>query len=272
MSGKYGWEGGVKIGTAVRQTNGATFGKKGTILERDGTRGTRQHSVEDTREGPYTVEDYIPLEPDAANLASDLAWALGTPTAQLTPVDISVKRVTACYLYASCVPDTLELTGSQGALLKETLGPVGTTEAAGTTFADPNEEEPILFSDCVFTVGSVTCTPFEFTFKIDNKINKGRFLNSLTVVSTDSQDQEITLRLVVPNDATHAALYGALIDGTTAGSIVISGCGTLSFGALQAPPESAPLAKDELKLTLTMTARKSAAGVAACAFTPHTGS
>jgi hypothetical protein len=263
----------VQIGSTVRQTTGADNAIKRNIIEREGTRGTLAHNVKDTREGTYSVNPTIPLEPSGVDLAADIVWALGTDDV-LTPGDVILDLVTECYKLNDCVPDVLTIAWAQGGKITETLELVGKTSEEDDAIAtDPDEEEPLMAFDVSLTINSVTCTPFEGTFKINHAIDKTRFLNSQTLVDLVPQDRLITLDVTLPYDDIHEPLYDAVkAEAGVAASLVIAGCGTFTLN-VQDAPDLPKLDKTETKLMLKLICRISDSGATDdCSFVSSGGS
>lgn len=254
-----GWDTLVEIDGDVMQALACTFGKKGSILERGGMRGTRQHNVNDAAAGPYRVNGPITVEPSNGGLY-DLAVLVIGASDLLTAVAITVDRDTAAFDYAACCIDKLTISGSQGGLIQAVVEPIGTTEAAGSALAAPASSVPVAYSDVLLTIGAVTCTPQSFELRIDNDLDADRFLNSQTVTlnsasSMDARDRIVTLRAVVPYDSTHTSLYDMALAGM-AGTLTV-GTVVFTFGILQVPAESPPIGgKGEVYLTLNLQAKK----------------
>ena len=133
--------------------------KKGRIIERDGIRGSRSHSSEDTRSGPYSVAGQLVLEPTPEDLAIWFPRILGAAASGTTfalaetlpDFNLAVDRGAKVFTYAGCKVGKATFSGTQGGLLRLTLHIVGKTEAIGNSGTFPaltlTETQPYIFSD-----------------------------------------------------------------------------------------------------------------------------
>jgi hypothetical protein len=248
----------------------STVGKKEVILQRDGLRGTRSRFDTDARKGPQRIGGTIVLEPSYAELAALMALAIGTggnAADQLTEFSVVVDRYVRNDTYAGCKIGRATITGTQGGIISCSLDIVGKTETINSgSVGAPASDIPFILADLALTLASAARETHSFTLIIDNMLDADRFLNSVTLSQVVEQGRTVTLSSVHPwNDAT-AALYDQAIAGA-AGTLVLNNgtnTGTLSFGRLQVPAESADRpGKTEVLFTLNMLATKvngSAAG------------
>lgn len=258
MASSMGWDATVSINSTSMMVRNGNFGKRGSILERVGTRGSRTHNILDTRQGPYRVNGGFTLEPSHAELDVLLNWAL-----DVTALTVIVDRVAAVYTYAGVKCNSLTLTGGEGKVWECAVDLIGTSEAAtGSAPSAPESAIPFVFSDLVLTLASVPTTPKSVELRINNALDGERFLNALSVGTLNATDRIVTLKAIVPFDATHLALYNQAYTGATGTMVLNNGTNTdtLTFGALQVPADAPEIpGKDEIYLTLDMVARANGA-------------
>lgn len=250
-----------------------TIQKRGTIVEREGIRGTRSHTSADTRQGPYRVAGRLVLEPTPEDLAVWLPRILGAAASGTTyalaealpDFNLAVDRGVKVFTYAGCKVDKATFSGSEGGLLRLSLDVVGKTEAVGNADTFPaltlTNTQPYIFSDLVLTLQAATREVKSFELTIDNRLVTDRFMNSTTVTDIPSADRAITLRTTHAWATDNAALYEQALAGA-AGSMVFTNGGystTFGFATLQCPAESPTVAdRQEVPLVLSMVARKTA--------------
>ncbi len=239
-----------------------TVGKHGTHLEREGTRGTRSHDIDDVVSGANTVSGQIIMQPSNTELNLLEPYIIGsggTVDEGLSNASLLIDRGNAVYTYSNCKISRAVYTGRQGELITLTCDVIGRIETvAGSAPSEPTSATPFWFDDIVFTLQATAREVKEFELVVDNMMLTDRFNQNATVIDQPEQDRVVTLRTVHDHSSNTASLYGEGIAGA-AGTLAWSGGGdrTYTFGALQVPDESPPLAdKGALQLTLNMTARK----------------
>jgi hypothetical protein len=252
-----------------------TVGKHGNIVERDGLRGTRSRYGTDTRTGPYSVAGTIVTEPTPTDLLTWLPFIFGgalssgaVPLAESLPsFSLGVDRVAKRFLYGGCKVNRATFTGNSGGLIKLSMDIVGQSELADTTawpaISSDRTQGPFIFSgDPVLTLNSSAREVRDFELTIDNGLDTGRFMNSLTVVNLPEGDRHVSLRTSHAFAAGNYDLYdqalagagGSLVFTSTQGSPSVL---TFTFGELQVPAEPAGIdGRGELFLNLPMIARK----------------
>jgi len=222
-----------------------------TVLEREGTRGTLQHDVDDTAAGPTMCEGAIICNPSNTILAS--LSQLGNNSA--TEFAIVVDKGQATNTYSNCHCDSFSISGSQGGLIQCTLNVVGKAESAAGSVSEPTEATPLDFTDVTATIQGSEREITSFDMTINHAIDRGYFVHASTLADVHATDRVVTLNTEHPYSSNTSSLYGEGHDGAT-GSLVISGS-TYTFGILQVDDENIPVQqKGPIPLQLRMTARK----------------
>ncbi len=244
-----------------------TVGKHATHLEREGTRGTRSHDIDDVVEGTNTVSGQIILNPTNTDLNLIEPFVIGsggTVDEALGNTSIVVDRGNDVYTYANCKFSRMTLSGRQGELLRLVCDVVGRSEAAtGDAPAEPSSATPFAFHDTTsLTLAGTARETKEFEMVIDNMMITDRFNHNQTVIDHPEGDRVVTLRTVHDWSDNTSGLYGQAVGGATGALVLSDGTNsrTYTFGKLQVPSESPPLSdKGPMELTLDMTARKDGA-------------
>jgi hypothetical protein len=248
-----------------------SMGKRQSIVERDGIKGTRSHMSLDTRLGNAPVDGTIVLEPTPEDLAIWFPRILGTAAngtsyvlAETIPdFFMVIDRVAKVFTYTKNWVDRATFTGSEGQPIRLSMDIVGTDETVGNSGTFPAltlaYTTPYMFSDMVLTLAGSARQVKEFTLVIDNHLNKERFFNSTTRQLAPSEDRTITLSCTVPYSVENVALYAQALAGA-AGTLVLTNANystTFTFGILQVPYDTPNVAgKGEVMLTLNMIAKK----------------
>jgi hypothetical protein len=261
-----GSEAKVKIGDTPMAVNSCTLKKTGSILEREGMRGTRTRNKDDTRTGPYSVAGTIELEPSPTELESLMALAIGAdgdPDEALTEFDVIVDRKTNTHTYSDCKVNRCVLRGAQGGFCSVTLDLVGKTQSDDGEVGDVASTAPYIFADLTLKLlGDPDPTAREtldFELTIDNGLTADRFTNGLTVTDIPENDRLITLRSTHPYITDNEDLLGQATP--TGGTLELDDgtkIATFTFGVLQPPEEDPDVSgKDsEIVLALNMVARQ----------------
>ena len=249
-------------GTAM-EFNSLTLKKTGTLMERDGIRGTRSRNINDVRTGPYGVGGNITMEPSAANLNAIMVLALGSAGAvaeTLTSFSVIVDRETNIITYEGCVVNTATLRGSSGSTIELSVDLVGKTANTTGTVAAPTIAIPFIFADCVLTLGNTAYETMDFILTVNNNLVTDRFANALTLTDIPAGERLVTLQTTHSYTNTNAALWDIALAGPSAPNTLAIGNGantvTFTFGALQAAREDPDVSKSELLLVKNWTARK----------------
>jgi hypothetical protein len=243
-----------------------TVGKHGTHLERDGTRGTRSHDVDDVVEGPYTVSGQITVNPTNTELnllETYIIGASGTVDEVLSNFSLVVDRGNGVYTYAGCKISRASYSGRQGELLTLTCDVIGTTEAAsGSRPSEPSSTTPFAFDDIALTLAASSREVKGIEMVIDNAMVPDRFNHNQTVIDQPETDRNVTLQTVHDWSSNTSGLYGQAVGGASGTLVLNDGTNsrTYTYGKLQVPDESPPIqAKGPIDLTLNMVARKDGA-------------
>lgn len=207
-----------------------------------GMRGKRGRDFNRARTHKFRVTGQLVLEPCVAEIDALLPWLLGGTTALgVTPLadalvkrNIVVDKVTKVMTYDECVVSQFVLEGSEGNPLRLSVDIEGQSETEGNsgTFPSltPAYENFFLFSDCTFTINSVTCTPKNFRLTLNNSLDTERFLNSTSRNEIPAQDRTINLEIGLPYDSVHEALYDiAAYDGDGVGGSIAISDGTTTY-------------------------------------------
>jgi hypothetical protein len=255
-----------------------SIGKRGSIVERQGLRGTRSHTSDDTRIGTYSVGGTLLLEPTPEDLAIWLPRILGgSPSGTTYPLaeslpsfDLMIDRVSKVFTYTGCKVARASFGGSQGGLLQLSLEIVGKTESVGAAGTFPSltlqNTPPYIFSDLVLTLQSATREVRSFELSIDNALVRDRFMNSVTVTDIPEGDRVIRLRTTHGYTAGNTDLYEQALAGAAGTLVLTNSLGgappvgyqtTFTFGTLQVPSHSPAVnGREEILLALDMIARK----------------
>jgi len=169
--------------------------------------------------------------------------------------------------YAGCVVSRATLSGSSGTPLSLVLDIEGETESVGNSGTFPaisiDTNTMFVFSDVTLTLDSVAREVNQFTLVIDNLLDTGRYMNSVTRAQIPTQDRAVTLAVTVPYTTDEDDLYDMAIAGID-GSLAFSDgttTYTIDFGNLKAPAESPVVGgKTEILLPLNFVAYKSGSG------------
>ena len=243
-----------------------TVGKHGTHLERQGTRGTRSHDIDDVVEGPYTVSGQIILNPTNTELnllEPFIIGAGGTVDEALGEFAIVQDLGDGVRTYANCKITRASYTGQQGGLLLLTCDVIGRTESAtGSAPSEPASATPFAFDDITLTLAASAREVKEIEMVIDNALVADRHNQNQTVIDQVETDRIVTLRTVHDWSSNTVGLYGQAVGGA-AGTLVLNdgtNTRTYTYGKLQVPDETPVLqAKGPIDLTLNMTSRKDGA-------------
>ena len=257
----------------------------GTHAERDGLRGTRTHTANDTRMGIRSSGGTVEFDPSPQDLSILLGLILGngntgamsggnsfTLAESLPYFYAAVDRVTEAFEYYGCKVDRATFSGSKGTdptvKLSLEISAVDELMNTASTFfgaTSLNYYPPYIFTDIIFGLGdgnnaAVSRQAESFTLTIENHLKKDRFMNQLTVVDLPEEDRTITLEVNLGFTSNNLDLYNQALLGS-AGWLVLAQAGTnystnFQFSTLQVPPEAPTVSgKDEIMLPLRMTCR-----------------
>jgi len=243
-----------------------TVGKKGTIVRRSGTRGTRSRMADDAVAGPYTVSGQLTLEPTAADLSIWLPRILGAAAsgttfalAETLPTFYMIEdKIADVHSWTGCKVNKAVLSGSKGQLVRLVLDIEALTESIADSFPSVSltYAAAYILHDLTLTLaGSAReCDSFELTF--DNQLVVDRFMNSQVRLNLPEGERIITLKTSHPYAADTLALYDQAVAGS-AGALVLAGANSVTnftFAKLQVPAEAPPSQAGEIMLALNMDA------------------
>lgn len=145
--------------------------------------------------------------------------------------------------WPACYVDTLTISGTQGMPLNVTAQIEGKSETKdGASFPAISRtagEKLYVFRDLTLTLGGTAYKVESFELKVDNLLDKERWLNSTTRDEIPPQGRIVSLGIRLPWDATNDALYGIAVGGIE-GSLVLNNTVktyTATFGSLCAAKE-----------------------------------
>jgi hypothetical protein len=249
--------------------------KVGTIVERDGIRGTRSHISNDSRFGPYAVGGSVVLEPTPEELAILFPLILGAAAsgttfalAETVPEFMTHHdRVSKVFAGNYMKVARATFSGSPGTPIRLAIDLVGktwTTAASGTfPSLTPSVTAMYMFHDCVLALSGMAAVEIDqFELVIDNGLITDRFHNSQTLTDIPEGDRSITLGISTPYGSTYATLQATLIASAagTAGTLTITNgnYSTLfTFGALVVPEETPTIpGRGPIALPLVLSAKQ----------------
>lgn len=189
---------------------GSNIGVDETLVDGNGLRGTLSPKIERVRVGNRRIGGQLVFQPNSAEMALLLPWINGAAAAgnDYALADSLLTRYVAIdrndgnlYTYDECAVDRAVFRASEGGPLTLTLDVVGGDETVSGSFPSLNISTingPFLFTDLVITVGATEITPKYIELTIDNGIDKERFFNSQTLVTSNKLNRVITFRTEVP--------------------------------------------------------------------------
>lgn len=256
-----------------------TLGKKVTIFDTEGMRGTRSHHSARTRFGNNDVSGAITWHPSPADLDDWLSRIMGAAEvadafdfAETLPEFVClIDRVADVYQYTGCKVSKATFRGSAGSGIELSLDVLGKTETDAQSYpgtvpalGTAANDAPYMFSDGVLTLQSGTREIFDFECVIDN-VCLARFVNATDATDILETDRIVTLGVNLGfydgtgggSDGNEDLLDQALAGAT--GTLVFTNGGmstTFTFGVLQSPTISPTVTgRGEIPMTLEMTAR-----------------
>lgn len=246
------------------------FGKRGSLVESNGLRGTRDRISSGVNVGVYTVGGRIPvdLRPDTA----DVWWNLilgGTKAGNdISPAEtvpefyVTVDRGADVATAAGCKVGVADLSGRSGEDLRLEMDVEGKTEtiAAAGTFPSISSSlsimQPFIFYQGVLTLGSATYMFDQFRLTVNNVLVLDRFMNSQSRTAIPEGDRVVTLQTNHPwTTDEKAALYDVHIAGFSTATLVFTNGGnvmTITFGQLKVPVNPPTVRGRELEIMLPL--------------------
>ena len=234
-------------------------------LERDGTRGTRSHDVDDVAAGPSLCTGQIILNPTNTELSALDVLAIGaggTVDETLTEFPVVVDKGENVYTYTNTACDVFVLRGRAGGLLEVVMDVVAWAETDAGSVSEPAAALPMGFAGSTLTLASTARETESFELRIDNQIIKDRFQNSATMADFTSGDRIVTLTTEHSYSSNTSGLYDQALAGATGTLAVTDGTATrtYTFAKLQVPADGPEVrAKGPVPLVLNHVARKDGA-------------
>jgi len=236
-----------------------------------GIRGSRSHNKDRVRILAESISGPINLEPTKAELQTWLFLAMGGGSASapvlaetLDNFGVCIDRIANRFTYKNCKVNRFSLSGSQGQPVSCTIDVEGESEivesAAFPTVAAIDGDSPFIFSDAsiALTADASATEIARFTLSIDNGLDTGRFMNSVTRDCLDPTDRRVTLGLSVPYNADSIDLHDQSVAGAQGVLTLTKGSDVFAFtmGNLKSPAQSPSTSRrgEEVFLELNMTA------------------
>lgn len=244
----------LSLGGAAYDYISSTLGKRGTIIEHNGLRGTRSRHGGRTRQGIYTVGGTIVMEPSPEELATLLPKILGANASGTTyalaetipEFDIIEDKIAKVATYEDCKVNRATFTSGENQPLRLSLDIVGKTESIGAagslTGLSHGNTGPFVFHDTASGVtlsGTGSRAIKSFSLTIDNMI-LAPFNNSQTASFLVAGDRMVSLSLTTPWSSDETDLYDQAAAGAAATITFSYANYSLSFALanLQVPAET----------------------------------
>lgn len=250
------------IGSASPVTQALNFEKE-SFIEQDevyngnALRGSLSNDIGLMRDGIKRVSGSIGLQPTSLEWTYLLQWILGgTPTGSPTvtypladgaPVTkyLTIDRRQKVFTYAGVAVEKASIRATRGTCLTCDLDCVGQTSSTGAAGSFPAisldvSTEPLVFTDLTLSIGGTTVAAFDFNLEIENRIDRDRFLNSLTLTAINKLERTIKFSTRLPYGD-----YQAIQAAMTAGPTIVAVVATFTNGGASMvftmPAISAPL-------------------------------
>lgn len=245
------------------------FGKRGTLVESNGLRGTRERFSTNVNLGTYTVGGRVPMDvrPDTIDfwayriLGGEEAADVFEPAEALPTFVVAADRGADVCTAAGCKVATAEFSGQSGEDLRLEMDIEGLTETIGAAGSFPaisatlSVEQPFIFHQGVLTLGG-SAYPFRrFRLTINNALVLDRFMNTQSRSALPEGDRIVTLQTDNPWTTTEkAALYDVAIAGLSATLVFTNGTNvlTFTFGNLKVAVQPPTVQGRELEIMLPL--------------------
>lgn len=243
-----------------------------THANSQGIRGTRSRLADRTRIVSEAISGNILMRPTIAEIDLLLPRIFGAATvANVTNLSdamiefqVMIDRVAKVYTYAGCRISRAVIQGTSGGPIEFSLDIEGETESIGNAGTFPSltidTGNMYVFSDLTLTLNAVATEVASFSLTIDNMLDTGRFMNSVTRTEIPAQDRQVTLAVQVPYTTTNVGLHDIAIAGIDGSLVMNNGTSTYTwdFGNLKSPANSPVVgAKNEIMLGLAFDVYKS---------------
>lgn len=213
------------------------------LKDMNGTRGKYDKDTERVRENRQVVAPRFRSEPTALELATLFPWALGAAASGTSyPLGDSVRtkwlrfdpNAGKKWQLAGVAVDAMTLRGSSGEPLTIDL------ELVGQTYTNPSDSFPVLsldvstqpfiFSDCVLTWDGSTRQIRDLSIGVRNNIDRGRFLNSLTLTALNKLARQIVWGIELPS-GDYDSLWDSGIAGASLSAVFTNGATSLTIAS-----------------------------------------
>lgn len=200
------------------------------LRDTNATRGTYDKDGNRVRHSRTVITPRGVFEPSATELTYLLPWAMGgSPTGSGVVTYPAANAPAERYVFFSPVAgDTWFLSGvgvdvatfraASGEPLTVELDLLGTTyntaHAAYPSLTIDQTTQPFMLSDLVLTVGGSAVQCRAFSYRLNNNLDKTRYLNSLTLTRLQKLARQHTFTLDVPS-GDNASLWDNGVAGTT---------------------------------------------------------
>lgn len=243
-----------------------------THANSQGIRGTRSRLADRTRIVSEAISGNILMRPTIAEIDLLLPRIFGAATVtgvtnlsdSMIEFQVMIDRVAKVYTYAGCRISRAVIQGTSGGPIEFSLDIEGETESIGNAGTFPSltidTGNMYVFSDLTLTLNAVATEVASFSLTIDNMLDTGRFMNSITRAEIPAQDRQVTLAVQVPYTTTNVGLHDIAIAGIDGSLVMNNGTSTYTwdFGNLKSPANSPVVgAKNEIMLSLAFDCYKS---------------
>ena len=243
------------------------IGKTGSIIQKDGARGTRSRHTGNCNTGPYTVGGPLIVQPSPDELRTLLPYILGgsetgsgtsgSPYSYALAETLSAARVSQdlrpnatgsdnmVFHWDGLKVNSAQFASSAGSqVLTLTMDMQGTTETINASWPSIantlTTDKPFIHAQLVLTLNSTTRSVDNFAINIDNGLILDRLLNSMYRTELPEADRVITLECDNPFTAADVALYDIAVAGFAGTAVFTNGSSilTFTFANLKAPAEA----------------------------------
>lgn len=242
------------------------IGKSGSIIGKDGARGTRSRHTGNPNTGPHAVGGPLSVQPSPDEWDALLPYILGGtrtgsgtsgspwsyPLAETLPSmrvsqDLRLSGTGSdamCFHWDGCKVNTARIGSSAGGqvltLDMDIQGKTQTVNATWPSIASTlTTDKPFIHGQLTLSLGGSSRQIDNFGITIDNALILDRFLNSLTRTELPESDRNITLECDNPFTIGDIALYEIAIAGIAGVATFTNGLSvlTFTFANLKAPPQ-----------------------------------
>ncbi|MCI0358642.1 MAG: phage tail tube protein [Planctomycetaceae bacterium] len=243
------------------------IGKTGTIINKDGARGTRSKHAGNANTGPHTVGGPLSVLPTPDEWDTLLPYVLGGtrtgggtagspwvyPLAEVLPSarfsqDLRLNGTGAdamVFHWDGCKINTARISASAGGqLVTLDLDAQGKTQTVNNSWpaiaATLTTDKPFIMGQLALSLAAVNRQIDDFSINIDNALILDRFLNSLTRTEIPEADRTISVECANPFTIADIALYEIAVAGIAGVATFTNGLSvlTFTFANLKAPPET----------------------------------